>query len=175
MANLRDWIDGRGVLVLNADAYLVSAKVPGADIGALLDGWDGATVRMLGVPTGDRPAEFGGYRFAGVSLLPWSMVRGLTPEPADLVRTVWRPAEAAGALTVVGYPGTYLDTGTAADYLAANLDAAGDGNLVDPGATVTGELSRARAVPGRLADRARLRGPGRVPGRPGRVPGARPG
>ena len=31
------------------------------------------------------------------------------------------------------------------------------------------------AVPGRLADRARLRGPGRVPGRPGRVPGSRPG
>ncbi|NJC69699.1 NTP transferase domain-containing protein [Planosporangium thailandense] len=136
LGNLRDWIDGRGLLVANADAYLASSAPPGPDVAALLDGWDGETVRLLGVPAGDKPAEFGAYRFAGLSLLPWSMVRGLTPEPADLVRTVWRPAEAAGALTVVEYPGVYLDTGTPADYLRANLHAAGDGNLVAPGAEV---------------------------------------
>src|SRR5690349_8651391 len=58
VAKLRGWIDGRGVLVANADAYL-----DGGAPGALLDGWDGASVRLLGVPADDRPAEFGGYRF----------------------------------------------------------------------------------------------------------------
>lgn len=143
IANLRDWIDGRGVLVANADAYLAAPAPPGPDVRALLDGWDGETVRLLGVPAGDRRCEFGPYRFAGLSLLPWSMVRGLTPQPADLVRTVWRPAEAAGALSVVEYPGMFLDTGTPADYLAANLHAAGGGDLVDPGAEVRGRLSHA--------------------------------
>jgi NDP-sugar pyrophosphorylase family protein len=138
VANLRDWIDGRGVLVANADAYLA-----GPEPTALLDGWDGETVRLLGVPAGDHPAEFGRYRFAGMSLLPWSIVRTLDPSPSELVRTAWRPAEAAGRLTVVEYPGTYLDTGTVTDYLVANLHAAGDGNLVDAGATVTGTLTRA--------------------------------
>jgi NDP-sugar pyrophosphorylase family protein len=143
VANLRDWIDGRGVLAANADAYLAAEPPPGADVAALLDGWDGEMVRLLGVPAGDRPAEFGRYRFAGLSLLPWSVVRSLPPEPSDLVRTVWRPAEAAGRLSVVEYPGTYLDTGTVADYLAANLHAAGGDNLVDPRATVTGRLAHA--------------------------------
>jgi N-acetyl-alpha-D-muramate 1-phosphate uridylyltransferase len=160
VARLRDWIDGRGVLVVNADGYLATGPArpgtsglpqpgtsgparPGADVAALVDGWDGETVRLLGVPAGDRQPEFGTYRFAGISLLPWSMVRPLVPQPSDLVRTVWRPAEAAGALAVVEYPGVYLDTGTPADYLAANLHAAGDGNLVDLAAVVTGPLSHA--------------------------------
>ncbi|HEV7896885.1 MAG TPA: NTP transferase domain-containing protein [Planosporangium sp.] len=143
VANLRDWIAGRGVLVANADAYLAASAPTGPDVAALVDGWDGETVRLLGVPAGDRPAEFGRYRFAGLSLLPWSMVRTLQARPANLVRTVWRPAEAAGALTVVEYAGMFLDTGTPADYLAANLHAAGDGDLVDASAEVTGLLSRA--------------------------------
>lgn len=146
VANLRDWIDGRGVLVGNADSYLADPQAaPGPDIAALLADWDGRTVRLLGQPITD-PAEpygFGGHRFAGFSLLPWHYVRDLPVEPAELVKTVWRPAEAAGELTVVPFSGTYLDTGTPADYLAANLHAAGGGNLVDPTATVDGRCRRA--------------------------------
>ncbi|MFI2666129.1 nucleotidyltransferase family protein [Micromonospora carbonacea] len=141
VGNLRDWIAGRGVLVGNADAYLADpAAGPGPDVAALLAGWDGETVRLLGQPADDSaaPGTFSGHRFTGFSLLPWRLVRGLTAEPGDLVRAVWRPAEAAGALTVVPYAGTFYDTGTPADYLAANLHAAGGGNLVDPTATVTG-------------------------------------
>ncbi len=142
LANLKAWVDGRGVLVGNADAYLA-----GADLGALLDGWDGETVRLLGVPATDGTGEFGGYLFAGLSLLPWRLVAPLPAVPGDLVRTVWRPAEAAGQLSVVAYPGRYLDTGTPLDYLAANLDAAAtaspSGVLVDAAATVTGQLERA--------------------------------
>jgi len=136
LARLRDWIDGRDVLVTNADAYLA-----GGDLSPLTAGWDARTVRLLGV-AGGRP-EFGRHRFAGASLLPWHRVATLTEEPSDLVRTVWRPAEAAGELTVVEYPGTYLDTGTPPDYLAANLHAAGpQGILVAPDATVTGTVDQ---------------------------------
>jgi NDP-sugar pyrophosphorylase family protein len=136
LGNLKPWIDGRGVLAANADAYLADSGVK-----ELLEGWDGSTVRLLGVP--GPPNEFGTYRFAGMSLLPWDLVESLEAMPTDLVRTTWRPAERAGRLAVIPFGGTYLDTGTAKDYLAANLHAAGAGNLVDPTATVTGRVEHA--------------------------------
>jgi hypothetical protein len=137
VGRLRDWIDGRGVLVGNADAYLADPRrEPGKDIAALLDGWVGDTVRLLTRPTA--PGQTGGFsgrRFAGFSLLPWSAVRHLTDDAGDLVRTTWRPAEAAGRLDLIGYDGAYIDTGTPADYLTANLHG---GPVVDPSAVVTG-------------------------------------
>jgi MobA-like NTP transferase domain len=143
VARLRGWIDGRGALVGNADAYLADPRLPpGPDVAALLDGWTGDTVRMLTLPV--EPGATGGFtgrRFAGFSLIPWRYARDLPPEPGDLVRAVWRPAEAVGDLELVGYGGRYLDTGTLADYLAANLDAAGAGSLIDPGARVTGRVT----------------------------------
>jgi N-acetyl-alpha-D-muramate 1-phosphate uridylyltransferase len=145
VGRLRDWIDGRGVLVGNADAYLADPTAPpGPDIATLLDGWDGDSVRLLGQPATDpaAPGTFDGHVFTGFSLLPWRLVRDLPATFGDLVRALWRPAEAAGRLTVVRYPGTFIDTGTPADYLAANLHAAGDGGLIDPAATVTGACHR---------------------------------
>ncbi|PZF99355.1 sugar phosphate nucleotidyltransferase [Micromonospora deserti] len=145
VANLRGWIAGRGVLIGNADAYLADpAAAPGPDIAALLRDWDGDSVRLLGQAAADpaAPGTFDGHVFTGFSLLPWRLVRDLRVEFSDLVRAVWRPAEAAGALAVVSYPGVFYDTGTPADYLAANLHAAGGGSLVDPTATVTGRCRR---------------------------------
>ncbi|MEU2616259.1 sugar phosphate nucleotidyltransferase [Micromonospora sp. NPDC007271] len=151
VGNLRDWIAGRGVLVGNADAYLADPDAPpGPDVAALLDGWDGRSVRLLGQPADDpaAPGTFSGHRFVGFSLLPWRLVRELPATFGDLVRAVWRPAEAAGALEVVAYRGTFYDTGTPADYLAANLHAAGGGSLVAPSATVTGRVHRVVIGPG---------------------------
>ncbi|SCE89500.1 NDP-sugar pyrophosphorylase, includes eIF-2Bgamma, eIF-2Bepsilon, and LPS biosynthesis proteins [Micromonospora viridifaciens] len=151
VGNLRDWIAGRGVLVGNADAYLADPDAPpGPDVAALLDGWDGRSVRLLGQPADDpaAPGTFSGHRFVGFSLLPWRLVRELPAAFGDLVRAVWRPAESAGALEVVPYRGTFYDTGTPADYLAANLHAAGDDSLVAPSATVTGRVHRAVIGPG---------------------------
>jgi len=145
IGRLKDWIDGRGVLVGNADGYLADpAREPGKDIAALLDGWSGDTVRMLTKPL--LPGTTGGFsgrRFAGFSLLPWRFVRDLTAVPGNLVRTVWRPAEAEGSLELIGYEGVYIDTGTPADYLAANLHAAGGRSLIDPTADVTGPVTEA--------------------------------
>ncbi|MFC7548370.1 NDP-sugar synthase [Plantactinospora sp. GCM10030261] len=145
LARLRDWIAGRGVLVGNADGYLSDPdRPPGPDIATLLNGWDGRTVRLLGQPVDD-PAdrEFSGHRFAGFSLLPARYVERLSAAEPNLVRAAWRPAEAAGELEIIPYRGSYLDCGTPADYLAANLHAAAGDNLVDPDAVVTGRCEGA--------------------------------
>lgn len=136
---LRDWIDGRAVLAINADAYLAPS-----DLESLLDGWDGHAVRLLTVPAGDRAPEFGRSRFAGASLLPADVVAALPPGRGELVLTVWRPAERAGRLETIPYDGWYTDAGTPADFLAANLHAArlAGGSLVAPDAIVTGRVDR---------------------------------
>jgi NDP-sugar pyrophosphorylase family protein len=135
LGNLRDWIAGRPTLVGNADAYL-----SGAGLERLVTGWDRESVRLLGVPAAPGTVDaFGGYRFAGFSLLPWRWVRELPAAPGELVSAVWRPAEAAGELAVVRYDGHFRDTGTVADYLAANRHAAAGANLFADGATVTGD------------------------------------
>ncbi len=141
LGRLRGWIDGRGVLVGNADAYLADPqREPGKDIAALLEGWSGETVRMLTRPlVPGSTGGFSGQRFAGFSLLPWRYLRDLTDEPADLVRTVWRPAEAVRELELITYDGVYIDTGTPGDYLKANLHAAA--GLTDPTATLTGRAT----------------------------------
>lgn len=143
VGRLKVWIDGRGALVGNADAYLADpARAPGKDIAALLDGWSGDTVRMLTKP--NLPGATGGFsgrRFTGFSLLPWRYVRALSTGHGNLVRTVWRPAEAEGALELVNYDGLYIDTGTPADYLRANLHAASGATLVDPTAMITGTVT----------------------------------
>jgi hypothetical protein len=149
LAALRDWVDGRDVLVANADAYLSGGNTRTMRAG------DRDRVRLLAVPAGDRPAEFrfpGGApaRFASMTRIPWPMVAALPDGISDLVREVWRPAEAAGALDVVDYGGLYLDCGTPADYLTANLHAAGGGTLIDPGAIVTGAVTRSVVGAGAL-------------------------
>jgi NDP-sugar pyrophosphorylase family protein len=134
VARLREWIEGRSVLVGNADAYLA-----GGTIDRLLASWDGQTVRLLGVPAGPgADGTFAGYAFGGFSLLPWRWVRDLREDSGELVHAVWRPAEAAGAVEVVAFTGYFRDTGTPADYLAANLHAAAGRNLIAPDAEVTG-------------------------------------
>jgi NDP-sugar pyrophosphorylase family protein len=146
VAYLRAWTAGRALLVGNADAYL-APRVPGtADLTGLLTGWDGSTVRVLTVPAADeravefRPAGVPPMRFAGFSLLPPDVVAALPEGRSDLVHTVWRPAERAGRLETIRYDGVYLDTGTPATYLAANLHAAGPGSLVAADAVVTGRV-----------------------------------
>ena len=132
---LRDWIDGRDVLLTNADAWL-----PGG-LADLVDGWDGERCRLLGVDTGE-PADFGTMRYVGACLLPWRDVQALGTEPAGLYEVLWRRVDREGRLEVVPACGTAIDCGTPADYLAANLDASGGESVVGEGAVVEGTLTR---------------------------------
>jgi MurNAc alpha-1-phosphate uridylyltransferase len=137
---LRDWIDGRHVLIRNADAYL-AGPIPES----LVNGWDGIRPRLLVVEDPAR-GDYGTLRFAGVSLLPAAIAARLDAVPAELY-TVWRAARTADALDLVPLEGTgsaFIDCGTPADYLVANIDAMrresapGTTNLIDPCAIVNG-------------------------------------
>jgi MurNAc alpha-1-phosphate uridylyltransferase len=154
VGNLRPWLDGRDVLVLNGDAYR-----PGG-LGALLDGWDGERIRLLVVRDPGR-GDFGEWRFAGASLHPWRAVRDLPAEPAGLYEAVWRDADPE----LVPYDGAFVDCGTVADYLAANMHASNGASVVGEGAVVAGELLRSVVWPGgvvrageRLVDSVRAGG-----------------
>jgi NDP-sugar pyrophosphorylase family protein len=143
LGQLRPWIDGRAVLLTNADAWLP------ADLSVLIDGWDGERMRLLAVEVG--PAgDFGTRRYCGATLLPWAAVEGLAAEPSGLYEVRWREAWAAGTLDLVRWDGPFVDCGTPADYLAANLLASGGSSVVGAGASVdpSAELVRSVVWPG---------------------------
>ena len=58
VGKLRDWIDGRPAVVVNADAW------HRFDLTSLVEGWDGERVRLLVVEDRDR-GDFGPWRFCG--------------------------------------------------------------------------------------------------------------
>lgn len=128
VANLRDWIDGRHVLVHNADAW------HDADLASFVDGWDRRRIRVLAVDGGS--GEFGGLDFAGVSLMSWQDVRELAVEPTGLWEVLWRDRWEAGGIEVVRHDGDWFDCGTPQTYLAANLCASGGASVIAPDATV---------------------------------------
>jgi MurNAc alpha-1-phosphate uridylyltransferase len=150
LGHLRGWIAGRGVLVVNADSWSTAPLAP------LTAGWDGDRVRML--VAGDAP--FGPSSAVVASLLPWSAVEGLEPVPSGLFEVCWRDHLAAGAIETVASHEPFVDCGTPADYLRANLLAAlliGGGSgasvvapdaEVMPGAAVEASVVGSRAVIG---------------------------
>jgi len=131
LGNLREWIDGRRVVVANADTW---QEEP--DLAPLLDGWSGDRVRLLTVGS---PGLHPEVTVAGCAL-PWATVEGLEAEPTGLFETVWEPAAAGGQLETVAASGAVIDCGTPRGYLAANLAASGGSSVVGPGAVVHGEL-----------------------------------
>ena len=135
LVQLREWIDGRPAVVVNADAW------HRFDLSALLSGWDGERVRLLVVDDPGR-ADFGRWRHCGASLMPWADVCRLPDAPAGLYEACWRPRWEEGRLELVPRSGPYFDCGTPADYLAANLAASGGASVVGPGARVEGEVVR---------------------------------
>lgn len=146
LGHLRDWIGGRAVLVVNGDTWCP------APLGPLLDGWDGERVRVLVVGSsvmGDRA------RVAG-ALLPWREVADLSPEPSGLWEASWGPALAAGRLEPVRCGPPFVDCGTPAAYLAANLEASGGASVVGAGAVVEGALVRSVVWPDAVVHRGEV-------------------
>ena len=139
---LRDWVDGRGVLVTNADAYYADALHGSGDpVGELVAGWDGDRPRLLCVRTG-AASDFGDLHYVGTALLPWWSVRDLAPVPSGLYEVSWRDLHAAGRLDLAVTEVTAVDCGTPADYLRANMLASRGAAVVEPGAVVEGEVVR---------------------------------
>jgi NDP-sugar pyrophosphorylase family protein len=133
LGQLRDWIDGRPVLVVNGDTWCPQP------VDELLDGWDGESIRVLVAGRG----EFGpGVPVAG-SLLPWNVVAGIPAEPRGLT-PIWLRAADQGRVESMrladGVP--WADCGTPARYLAANLQWSGGESVVGEGATVEGTIER---------------------------------
>lgn len=157
---LRPWIDGRAVLVANADAHLT------VDLRDFVSGWDGRRTRLLCVVDEAR-GDFGPLRYCGVALMPWSEVTLLGEAPSGLYEVAWGPARARGELELVTHDGPFTDCGTPADYLAANLEWSagatvwGEGSVRGDGCEVRRSVVWPGAVvePGEVLDRA-IRAPG---------------
>ena len=148
VAHLRPWLDGRAVLVVNADGW------HRADLATLLAGWDGERVRVL---VADRPdAGFGPTSAVIASVLPPSEVAVLPHAPWGLWEASWRARHAEGRLEVVTCATTLIDCGTPQRYLAANLAASGGESVVGPGAVVDGTLVRSVVWPGGRVNRGEV-------------------
>lgn len=139
LGGLHAWLDGRDVLVTNADVYLPD----GLDM--LVAGWDHQRCRLLVTPTSER-ADFTDahepVRYVGACLLPWHLVRNLDAVPTGLYEVLWRDEQAAGRLDLVRTDEPAIDCGTPADYLHANMFASGGRSVVGAGATVEGRIER---------------------------------
>ncbi len=141
LGHLREWIAGRHVLLRNSDAFLTS------DLAELVAGWDGRHPRLLGRPM-HAPSDFGDVQYVGACLLPARDVARMPDAPASLHDLVWRPAWERGDLELVMARGDFVDCGTPADYLRANMIASGGRSVVGEGALVEGSLDRSVVWPG---------------------------
>lgn len=137
IAPLLDWIDGRPLVVVNGDTWC-----PGG-LAELCADWDGETIRLL-VPGG---GDFGPTSPVAGALMPWDTVRELRPEPTGLWEVRWRQAHAEGRIEAVAHHGDFVDCADPADYLEANLTAAG-GSVIGAGAVVAGTLDDSVVWPG---------------------------
>ncbi len=137
VGNLRDWVDGRAVVVVNGDTWC-----PGS-LEHLVRGWDGSTIRVL--VAGDDP--FGPRSMVAGSLLPWDVVASLPATPAGLWEVCWRQALEEDRIETVHHHGPFVDCADAVDYLRANLAAAG-GSVVGEGAVVDGTIEESVVWPG---------------------------
>lgn len=137
---LAPWIDGRDVVVTNADAWLGPL-----DLAGLVEGWDRQRVRLLCVEDPTR-GDFGSLRYAGVALQPAASISRMRAEPSGLYEVCWRAEAAAGRLDLVVHPGPFVDCGSPADYLAANLAASAGEPVVDATARVGDGARLVRSV-----------------------------
>lgn len=152
---LRSWIDGRDVVVANADAWLDRSL----DLDGFVQDWDHERTRLWRVTDRFR-GDFGDLRYCGVALIPAATARALAPAPSGLYEVSWRQQRGRRTPPWSTTEARFVDCGTPADYLAANLAASGGRSVV---AMVRG---RHRCAPRTCGGWARRGGvPGRGPRR----------
>lgn len=138
LGHLRGWLDGRAALVVNADAWS-----PGS-LDGFVAAWDGERIRLLLVGEDELTPSSS----VAAALMPWSELAGLAAAPSGLYEVSWRAAQVEGRLEVVRHDGPFVDCGTPAQYLAANLAASGGESVVGEGAVVDGTIDRCVLWPG---------------------------
>ncbi len=136
---LRPWLAGRSVLVTNADAWLPDPPA------SFFSEWDGERVRLLCVRDADR-GDFGPLRYCGMALLPATAVARLGAQPSGLYEASWRVAWESGALDLVEHGGSFIDCGTPAEYLQANMSASGGASVIGEDARVSRRAKLERCV-----------------------------
>jgi N-acetyl-alpha-D-muramate 1-phosphate uridylyltransferase len=143
IGRLRGWIDGRDVLVHNVDAW----HGAGLELDRVVAGWDRERTRLLVVDDEAR-GDFGRWRYAGIGLLPWAVVRDLPDGPAGLYEVSWARLAAEDRLDLVASAAPFVACDSPAEYLEANLAASGGVPVVARDAVVEGQVSRAVVWPG---------------------------
>jgi NDP-sugar pyrophosphorylase family protein len=133
---LGPWIDGRDVVVANADAWIDGSL----DLAPFVTGWDRQGTRLLCVEDPGR-GDFGSLRYCGVALIPGAVAAGFAAVPSGLYEVSWRGEREAGRLELVTTDAAFIDCGTPADYLRANLWAS-DGHAVVADDAVVGQGAR---------------------------------
>jgi CTP:molybdopterin cytidylyltransferase MocA len=140
VAQLRPWLDGRPVLVVNADTWHTAALAP------LVADWAGTRVRVL--ICGSAGEKLGPASRVLGSVLPWTEVLRFPHAPWGLWEASWRDRLADGSLEVATAEADFVDCATPADYLSANLSASGGASVVGEGARVWGSVVRSVVWPG---------------------------
>lgn len=136
LGKLRRWLDGRDVVVVNADTWHL------ADLAGFVAGWDHARVAVLSTT----PGPLGPASSVVASALPGRLAADLPEWPSGLWETLWSREAAAGRLRTVHTDALALDCGTPPRYLGANLAWARLVGGCAPGSSWVGEDAR---VPGR--------------------------
>lgn len=132
LGELRAWIDGRAVVVVNGDTWC-----PGSLAGVAAR-WDGSRVGVVVVGSDTLEAT----SQIAAAFMPWSEVEPLAPRPSGLWEVSWRRLLAEGRIEVFRWDGACMDCGTPARYLEANLLASGGTSVVGHGAVVEGSIRR---------------------------------
>jgi N-acetyl-alpha-D-muramate 1-phosphate uridylyltransferase len=116
IGNVRDWLAGRDVLVVNADCWYDEPP----DVRLFVSEWTGDRPRLLVVADAGRADFEGRWRFAGMSLLPGTVAQGLEATPSGLYEVAWSGAD----LDLVSTAVTFVDCGTPDDLARARALAA---------------------------------------------------
>jgi N-acetyl-alpha-D-muramate 1-phosphate uridylyltransferase len=109
LGQLKPWIDGRDVIVVNADAIHNMSLAALADQSGLV------------FLSADPPDTVFHSRLPVIGCrIPWAMVRDLSATPHGLYERLWRPAAERGEVKVIGTRSPFFDCGTPERYLAAH-------------------------------------------------------
>ena len=141
IGRLRSWIDGRDIVVANADT------VHDVALSTAVAEWDRDRIGFVTAEA--RPTSFAPGMRLVATLMPWTVVREIPESPHGLYPRWWAPAAAAGDVAVIaGGAIAWFDCGRVRDYLAANLWQSGGASVVGEGARVEGVIEQSVIWPG---------------------------